>query len=410
MAEHRLLKHGLGQAAIDRIAKALGRVLPGFKQRAFREQALAGIEQLELKQRVAHVIGVLHTHLSDDFREAAKTLARLPHNWDGGPGDDPLAGFAAWPLIDYVGVYGLGHPDVSLSLLRKLTPLFSAEFAIRPFIDGHYTLALQHLTSWCDDPNEHVRRLVSEGTRPRLPWGQRLPRFIRNPEPVLGLLERLKDDPREYVRRSVANNLNDISKDNPDAVLRVCRAWIKGAPPERRLIIRRATRGLVKAGHPEVFSLLGYTKSPQIAVRNFRLHRKRVAPGDSLAFSCDIVSLARSKQSVVLDYAVHFMKANGKPSKKIFKLKPMELGPEQTTIVQKSHSFKQITTRRYYAGEHAIELLINGTTRGIRKFQLRAAAGLHRPLAATPPAPARKAERQGPQQNKRATRGDRHGS
>ena len=370
MTERKLMKDGFDKPAILRISKVLRNTLPDFDEKGFQEQALDGIEKLELKQRVSHLIFVLHSYLPGDFKKAAKALSQIPRCWDGGDENDPLAGFAAWPLIDYVGEYGLGHTAISLKLLRSLTPLFSAEFAIRPFIQQHFELTYKHLKVWCNDANEHVRRLVSEGTRPRLPWGQRLPRFIRNPRPVIDLLERIKDDSSEYVRRSVANNLNDISKDNPELVLRICREWNKTTTNERKWIIRRAARSLVRAGNPEVFPLLGYTDKPKITIRNLCLDRKLVKIGETLSFSFDIASASKTGQSFVLDYAVYYMKANKKTSPKVFKLKTMTLDPDETATVTKTHSFKAVTTRKHYEGEHGIELLINGVPYGFLKFDL----------------------------------------
>jgi 3-methyladenine DNA glycosylase AlkC len=379
MTERKLMKDGFDGSAIRRISKALRKTLPDFgenfpdfSEKRFQEQALNGIEKLELKQRVSHLVRVLHSSLPGDFEKAAKTLSQIPPYWDRGDESDPLAGFAAWPLIDYVGEYGLGHPLISLELLKTLTPLFSAEFAIRPFIKEHFKLTHKHLKAWCKDPNEHVRRLVSEGTRPRLPWGQRLPQFIRNPQPVIELLERIKDDPSEYVRRSVANNLNDISKDNPELVIQICSEWSKAATNERKWIIRQATRSLVRAGNPEVFPLLGYTDNPKITIRNLRLDREIVKIGEGLSFSFDIASASKTGQSFILDYAVYYMKANKKTSPKVFKLKAMTLDPDETTAVRKTHSFKAVTTRKHYEGEHAIELLINGLPCGILEFNLAA--------------------------------------
>ncbi|MGD8347419.1 MAG: hypothetical protein PVI83_09230, partial [Lysobacterales bacterium] len=251
------MKHGLGRPAIERIAAALSAVVPGFDAKAFTSQALDGLDALELKGRVRHVMAAMHDVLPKEFRQAADCLEKVGQSWMEGDPDDPLRGFAAWPVIDYVGEYGLEEPERALETLRRLTPLFSAEFAIRGFIIRYPELAYARLEAWTEDADEHVRRLVSEGARPRLPWGQRLQEAVKDPSRGLALLERLKDDPSEYVRRSVANHLNDVSKDHPDHVVAVCRDWLQGAGPERRRLVRHATRTLVKQGHPEVFGLLG---------------------------------------------------------------------------------------------------------------------------------------------------------
>jgi len=370
MVEQRLMKDGLGKAAVERIAESLARTIPGFPKKAFAADAEAGLEALELKERVRHIIGVLHKYLPEDFNEVADILIQLKANWIPGEPGDSLGGFAAWPIIDYVGEHGLGHPEKALDVLKELTGLFSAEFAIRPFISQHFELTFQRLEQWCSDPDEHVRRLVSEGTRPRLPWGTRLPQFINDPSPVFRLLEKLKDDSSEYVRRSVANNLNDISKDHPDAVIALCRRWKKPASPEREWIIRHATRSLVKAGHPDVFGLLGYTENPRMQIQSLDVVPKQIRLGESLEFTVVLKSKAAEPQKVVVDYAVHHMKANGQTSPKVFKLRSVEIAPGKTVELTKRHAIKPVTTRKYHPGKHAIEILVNGKSFGQVGFTL----------------------------------------
>ncbi len=370
MATQRLMKEGLNTQAIARIATALARSAPRFPVKDFRREAQRGLDDLELKLRVQHVIAALRRYLPVDFPQAADILVRLKPHWDRGNGRDALWSFAAWPLIDYVAVHGLAHPRIALQTLRHLTPLFSAEFALRPFIMQHPGVTLRELRRWCRDPDEHVRRLVSEGTRPRLPWGQRLPQFIADPAPVVGLLEKLKDDASDYVRRSVANNLNDISKDHPDAVLRTCRHWLVGRDPQRLRLVRHATRSLVKAGHPAVFKLLGYSESPKVKVHTWTVNKKRVHVGEVLGMHIALHSRTKVEQRLVVDYAVYFVKANGRQASKVFKLKTLTLGSGETLNIDKRHSFKEITTRRYYAGEHKIELIINGVACAEVKFHL----------------------------------------
>lgn len=366
MAKQRLMKDGLSAAAVERIAESLAKTLPGFPKQRFSDDALFGLQMLELKDRVLHIIAVLHAYLPDNFSETAGILLRLKSNWIPGDPSDNLAGFAAWPIIDYVGEYGLDAPETALDVLKNLTALFSAEFAIRPFFTQHTAFTLETAEIWCADPDEHVRRLVSEGSRPRLPWGQQLPQFIADPSPIFNLLEKLKDDPSEYVRRSVANNLNDISKDHPDAVIACCRRWKKNP-----WIVRHATRTLVKSGHPDVFGLLGFTESPAFKPVSLVVSPKQIRLGESVEFSFQLQSACKKPQSVVIDYAVHHMKANGKTSPKVFKLQTLNIAPGATVEIKKRHSIKPITTRKYYSGEHAIEILINGKTFGRANFTLR---------------------------------------
>jgi len=370
MAKKMLMKNGLGPKAITRMAEPLNGLDANIETDRFQSQARAGLRRLALKQRVRHLITVLHDYLPADFGEAARLLADLRKHWPAGDCADPLRGFAAWPFIDYVAEYGLDHPEIALPLLRRLTGLFSAEFAIRPFIIHHHGISIRHLQGWTGDADADVRRLVSEGTRPRLPWGQRLPAFCKDPSPVLALLEHLNDDESETIRRSVANNLNDISKDNPKQVIRTCRRWLINPNEKRLSIVRHATRSLVKAGHPEVFGLLGFTKNPAVQLEGLQVDKLKMKLGESIAFTGELVSTSRQKQKIVIDYAVHHVKASGIRKPKVFKMSTRTLAPEERLVLRKSHAIRAITTRKYYSGTHAIELLVNGRPVGRVEFEL----------------------------------------
>ena len=370
MATQRLMKEGVGEAAVIRIGAALLEVIPSFPIDDFIGESNDGLEALELKERVMHLIHVLHRYLPVDFLEAASCLERIPAVWDHGDVDDALSGFAAWPLIDYVAVYGLESPEVSLELLRKLTPLFSAEFALQPFLIHHQDLTLKTLKVWSTDVDSHVRRLVSEGTRPRLPWGKRLTAFVDDPTSCLLLLEALKDDPSEYVRRSVANHLNDISKDHADLVIERCYQWQEGASTDRQWIIKHATRSLVKLGHPMVFGLLGYTTDPEIELLSFSIDSSTVQFGEALTWKAELKSKSSQAQKLVIDYVIHHQKANGMMSPKVFKYKSSNLDGTSTITLSKKHAIKPITTRTYYPGEHAVEILVNGRSLGRVTFVL----------------------------------------
>ncbi|MDF7806479.1 hypothetical protein P4E94_03445 [Pontiellaceae bacterium B12219] len=364
------MKDGLGEAAVQRIADALNQTVPGFSRKHFERAAQKGLYTLELKDRVRHLIAVLHTVLPDNFEQTADIFVQIKSHWSFGAPDDSLAGFAAWPIVDYIGEYGLDHPEISLNALKELTALFSAEFAIRPFIINHVELTFQTLEEWTADPDEHVRRLVSEGSRPRLPWGCRLPQFIDDPAPVFQLLEKLKDDPSVYVRRSVANNLNDISKDHPEQVIAVSKQWKKGAGKERQWIIRHATRSLVKAGHPDVFGLLGFTEHLKLKFQSLEISPDKIQLSEAIEFSFELQSESTKPQTVVVDYAIHHVKANGKTAPKVFKFRTLEIGPGETVKLTRKHAIKPISTRNYYSGEHAVEILINGKSAGRTSFML----------------------------------------
>ncbi|MBL1322096.1 MAG: DNA alkylation repair protein [Methylophaga sp.] len=370
MSEQKLMKDGLGTDAVDRISRVLSVIIEDFPSKKFTQSALDGIEPLALKQRVDHLIGVLADYLPNDFQSTSTILLQVKQYWDWGDENDTLSGFAAWPLIDYVAVYGIDEPKLALQVLKDITPLFSAEFAIRPFIKQHFEFTYEQALLWCNDDDEHVRRLASEGFRPRLPWGMHLNQFCESPQPIFPILNLLKDDASLYVRKSVANNLNDISKDNPDDVVTLCQRWIKDASAERQFIIRQGLRSLVKSGRPDVFPLLGYTAKPQVEKLAIKLQNAKIKLGETLEFSTILESNLDKAQSFVLDYKVHHVKANGLTTAKVFKWKNITLQPRQNVQLQKSHSFKLITTRKYYAGTHSIELQINGKSMAKADFEL----------------------------------------
>jgi 3-methyladenine DNA glycosylase AlkC len=364
-----LMKDGLNSNAIQRIGKSLEKVVPGFNAKRFHKNTLQGIDELELKQRVHHIIHHLHQEFSHPYKKLSRYLQDLPQVWDAGNPDDNKAMFAAWPVIDYVAAHGLAHPTESLKTLEKLTSLFSAEFSIRPFIQHHYQQTYNQLLVWCDDDSEHVRRLASEGSRPRLPWGMRLPQFIQDPTPLRAILQKLNQDESLYVRRSVANNINDISKDNPDWAIGLCEEFLSNQNDKTEWIVKHALRSLIKSGDQRVFPLLGYSKNAKVGIKNFELAKKIISVGDSLEFSFRLE--ADKTQQLVVDYLIYFMKANGNLAAKVFKLKNVELKKGMEILFEKKHSFKPITTRSYYSGLHQLAIQVNGKEIGRQDFMLR---------------------------------------
>ncbi len=364
MAE--LLKHRLAKTAIERIASVLSRIHPQFAASDFIQQSLDGLDALELKERVQHIISVLAQHLSPDFAETAQVLQQIPVHWQANSEQGDY-GFAAWPLIDYVAVYGLKHPDIALQTLKILTPLFTAEFAIRPFLHLHFDVTYGYLQAWAKDENPHVRRLASEGCRPRLPWGQRVPSLMTRPDVIIAVLEQLKDDDSDYVRRSVANNLNDISKDYPETVVSLAHQWLAQPTAHRQAIIKHATRGLVKSGHADALAMLGYSQTFNLQNISFTLNKTEISMDETVQLSLSF--LLHEPQNLVIDYALHLPRANGKKSVKVFKWKTGLLMAGQHELTQ-NYSFKVITTRRYYVGEHDFEVLVNGQSLGVRTIEL----------------------------------------
>jgi 3-methyladenine DNA glycosylase AlkC len=255
-------------------------------------------------------------------------------------------------------------------VLRALTPRFSAEFAIRPFIVAHPELAFATLATWAQDPDEHVRRLASEGSRPRLPWGLRLQALVRDPAPTLALLRALQDDPSDYVRRSVANHLNDIAKDHPALVAQWVERHLVDATPARRALLRHACRTLIKRGDARVLKAwgLGQRFKGEVALA---LAPKRIALGNTVVLTATLQSTSAKRQRLAVDYAVHHVKASGETAPKVFKGWVLELAPHETRVLEKRHAVRPITTRRYHAGRHALDLRVNGQVLAECHFDLR---------------------------------------
>jgi 3-methyladenine DNA glycosylase AlkC len=281
-----------------------------------------------------------------------------------------MEAFHHHPHAEFVAQNGLDHPDASLDAQREITKRASCEFAIRPFLERHPDLALAKLRAWTSDPDEHVRRLVSEGTRPRLPWAPRLRAFQQDPRPVLELLERLKDDPSEYVRRSVANNLNDISKDHPELVVETCGRWLQDAD-HRRKLVRHALRTLVRAGHSDAVRLAGGDARAPIQAR-VEIDPPKAAIGGAVRVLVTLHNPADAPAKLVLVLRVHFVKANGSTSSKAFKLPDTLLAPRATATLSKTISLRQHSTRTHHPGLHRVDLLVNGVQQGSAAFALRA--------------------------------------
>ena len=254
----------------------------------------------------------------------------------------------------------------------ELTQRFTAEFSIRPFLVRHQEKTLARLDKWTRDPNPHVRRLVSEGTRPRLPWAPRLRAFQKDPRPVLALLEKLKDDPELYVRRSVANNLNDIGKDHPEILAETARRWLRGASEDRAWLVRHALRSAVKRCEKGALEVLGFGGKPKSTVANATLTPRRARVGESVTLSFDLRNTSAKSERVLVDFQVHFAKARGKTGAKVFKLKEITLAPKQTVRLAKKISLKEMTTRKHYPGKHNVDVLLNGTAVPAGSFQVLA--------------------------------------
>jgi 3-methyladenine DNA glycosylase AlkC len=364
------LKHFFDERLVRAIADELTRAHARFAATRFVSLCLDGLGSLGLTQRAWRIADAMRATLPEPFPDAADILVRSLGPELSSTEKFGMAPFRYLPHVYFIQAHGLEHFDVAIKTQYELTKRFSAESSIRPYLVRYSEKTLAQLIEWTGDDNPHVRRLVSEGTRPRLPWAPRLPMFQRDPAPVLELLERLKDDPVRYVQRSVANNLNDIAKDHPDRVIAICKRWLTGAPPGRTWIVNHALRSLVKSTHSGALRLVGAGDAPKVRISRVALAPRRVELGGTLRFAFDLVSTAKRTQQVLVDYAVHFVKADGKPRPKVFKLRRLELPPKATMRLSGQVSFGDLTTRRHYRGAHRIEVLINGSSRRLGSVEL----------------------------------------
>jgi len=340
-----------------------------FPQAEFLRDVLAGYGPLSLTGRGFHIAATLRKHLPADFPGAVDVLlasASQPHEHRASGG---MAAFLYMPHLFFVAQYGLDHFEDSMRAQHALTQCFTAEYSIRAFLEKHPEATLARLREWAGDPSEHVRRLVSEGTRPRLPWAPRLRAFQKDPRPVLELLELLKDDPELYVRRSVANNLNDIGKDHPALLTAVATRWLRGASVERRWIVNHALRSAVKRADAGALGALGYGGKAGVTLGEARITPKQPKIGGSVAVSFTLENRSRSPQRVMADLVVHFVKARGTGAK-TFKLKALELAPRASVELRKKIGLQQLTTRKHYPGVHKVDALLNGRRVALGGFKL----------------------------------------
>jgi 3-methyladenine DNA glycosylase AlkC len=372
------LKTFFSPSLVRRLAETIRRVHPAFDSKGFVRSATRGLDELELLDRGKHIATALARHLPADYPEAIGILLRSlgpEHETDEliGAGMGP---FFYYPHTVFVAEHGLDHFELSMTAQHELTRRFSAEGSIRPFIARHPERTLGQLKAWTRDPNAHVRRLVSEGTRLRLPWAMRVPWLDQHPERVVELLELLKDDPATLVRRSVANNLNDLGKVHPALLAQTCERWLADATAERRALVDHALRSAVKRGDERALRLLGYGGKPSVSVENVRFSPTRVSIGGRVILTFDVQSTTRVEQDLLVDVAVHFVKASGKPSRKVFKVKRVSLAARDRIELRMNISLAVHTTRKPHAGKHKVDVIVNGTVFPAGSFEVLRAGAL----------------------------------
>jgi 3-methyladenine DNA glycosylase AlkC len=350
----------------EKFGQAVAEVYPAFDKQKFIKTIYEGdFAQKEWKDRMKHTTVVFHQFMPENFTEAVSLIDKIIENLKSKFTDGNLAYIF---FADYIEMYGLDDFKTSAKAFVSITQFISCEFAVRPFILKYKEKMIDEMVKWSLHENHHVRRLSSEGSRPRLPWAMAIPFLKKDPASILPILENLKNDPSEYVRRSVANNLNDIAKDNPQIVLEIASKW-KGLSKETDSIIKHGCRTLLKQGHPEVLSHYGL-ESTNIELSDFEIKTPVVKIGDYLQFQFHLNNKNKEAKTIRLEYAVHYKKSKGHLAKKVFKISENIYQPNQLTKVDRNQSFKLITTRVFHTGVHQLSIIINGTESEALEFEL----------------------------------------
>lgn len=348
---------------ISALGDAVKAQLTSFDQAGFEHWLLSEPwPELALKARMQRISEALSRFIELDYEATLALLKPVSSQFGGGSQGD----YASMFFPEFVAQYGLDHFDVSIDALAHFTRYSSAEFAVRPFIVRYPDKMMAQMLLWAQSPDYFVRRLASEGCRPRLPWAMALPAFKQNPEPIFPILHQLNNDPELFVRRSVANNLNDIAKDHPQRVLAFARQTF-GRNPASDWVVKHGLRSLLKQAEPEALALFNFEPPTHIHIDQFTLD-KTVIMGDSFHFSFRLNS-PQTLGKLRIEYAIDFMKANAKQRRKIFQISESKLSV-QTKTVSKLQSFRPISTRKHYPGEHRLTIIINGKPLASENFLL----------------------------------------
>lgn len=348
--------------SVNALSSTLRHYYPKFDAAAFIASVFSEPwDQLELKDRMRHVTRCMYKFLPGDYVTALVILLKAAPE---------VKGFEGMTLPDYVEHYGMDHLEESLNALGEFTRYSSSEFAIRPFLDKHPGLTMHYMKVWAGSKHATVRRFASEGCRPRLPWAMVLPNFILDPHPVLEVLEQLRDDPSLFVRKSVANNLNDISKDNPDLALETAIRWY-GHSDRTNWIVKHGLRTLLKQGNTRVLRLFNFGDPANIEINALKVQPAQLSIGDSVVIEFEINNKEADSRKIRMEYRIEFVKASGKTSPKVFQVVEKEFAPGTSTLRRK-HSFANLTTRKHYPGRHKLSLLVNGVDKALVWIDLKA--------------------------------------
>ena len=360
-------KNRYNQASIAELSKALESSTKNFDAARFLDLALRQLHTLEMKERVNQITEALHAALDSSYQVSLEALVAVIKSSTNPEG---LTGFILWPIANYIEVYGRNSRHLSFQGIFLVTKQFTGEFAIRPFIEDDPEDTMKTLLEWSLDPCEHVRRLSSEGARPNLPWGKKVRWLNQNPDRLIAILERLRHDSSLYVRKSVANHLNDISRIDPSLLIKTLRAWDKDPGIHGLWIKRHALRSLLKQGHCDALSLMGFASETQISIHDLNLSSHQVPIGGELELSFALKNEGSQAANLMVDYIIGFRKANGSLSDKVFKLKTVQLKANTLLRIRKKISLKPVTTRTLYAGIHEVKIQVNGKVKAQVDFLL----------------------------------------
>jgi 3-methyladenine DNA glycosylase AlkC len=368
------LKNLYNDRFFKKFTTEIQRVVPGFNSRDFLKAVHNHEwETLELKQRIRQVSIHLGGFLPGNYPRQAKIITRVAEN-QLKAGE---AGFAWICLPDFIEVHGVEDPDTSLDAIGLITRFISCEFAIRPFLLADPEKVMKRMLEWSKSTNANVRRFSSEGCRPRLPWGKAIPAFKNDPSPILPILENLKDDPSEFVRKSVANNINDIAKDNPTVVLELVRRW-KGRSKQTDWILKHGSRTLLRKADPTIYTHFGLSATHSCEIVRAKLSHRSIRLGETIGLSFTLVNQATVSQLFRIELGVYYVKSGGAISRKLFKLTENSFKPAEEYHFTRKISFTDLTTRKHYPGKHKIAIVVNG--REIKLLDFTVA-----PLQTSPP-------------------------
>ncbi|MFV1884366.1 MAG: DNA alkylation repair protein [Balneola sp.] len=363
------LKNLYNEKLFDILCRSCEEIIPDFNRDHFLDDIYdQHWDQRELKERLRHITVSLKKQLPDDYPAMINLVIDLipALKKNGAPADTFEYAF----LPDFVQLCGVNHPEESLRAMEQLTQFVTCEFAIRPFLIQYPERMVRQMLVWSEHEHPSVRRLASEGFRPRLPWALGVPALKKDPTPILAVLEKLKNDPSETVRRSVANNLNDISKDHPELVIEIAKRWI-GHSEHTNKLVKHACRTLLKQGNQEILQLFGYGSTSDVELSDFRVQTPKVNIGENLEFTFHLKNKSDSPTKIRLEYGIYFLRANGSHSKKVFKISEKEYDGNSSTQVDRSQTFRPITTRVYYTGLHKLSVIVNGIESQLLEFELR---------------------------------------